>query len=684
MKQIKKKLILLMMCLCVTFGGAACDLFDMPSGDDSGVTESNSNNSSSDDCAHSGGTPTCTEKPTCSICGEKYGEALNHAYDVENIAWAWVDDGSSATATITCKNDATHKVEKTATITSEITTSAGCEEMGTTTYTATIEHDGTTYTATKAVQDVAVKQHAYDVENIAWAWVDDGSSATATITCKNDAEHKIEKTATITSEITTPAGCEEMGTTTYTATIEYNETTYTATKAVQNVAATQHDYDVQNIAWAWADDGLSATATITCKNDAEHKIEKTASITSKITTPAGCEEMGTTTYTATIEYDGNTYTATKDIQDIEAKKHAYGAWDSNGDNTHTRVCENDSEHTETLNCNGGAATCQAKAVCVDCGKEYGDYADHDVQWVKDDAEKDVKKCAAEGCNKVEKEFIKTVTAENQELMATNNAAVLDVAGCSAYESVVSIMLGTVSLGTNPSVIDLTQVTDKALHGVQTIILTVKDTEGETHEVSVPVTIVTQMVSTAQELYDITRTATDTTNNAIFGYYKLANDINCTAAPYWAGFNNSVSFDNNEIAGFRGTLDGDGHTLTGFIHANGLFGQVNFGATIKDITFVSTKNTGSATAVIGNASKGTTYENVNFVLYNSDGTKYPKSVIFAQGWANVMKGVTVKVYAGADSTSEYADVGSLFGNWHWIAGTTYADKYENVMVYCASL
>jgi len=276
----------------------------------------------------------------------------------------------------------------------------------------------------------------------------------------------------------------------------------------------------------------------------------------------------------------------------------------------------------------------------------------------------------------------SVTLAQQEHVMTSDTLSIDLGAYAGY-TVNSITCGGANFGTNTSAVSLASFADKSTHGVKEFIVNVSK-DGETLNVVVPVCLVTQMVSTAQELYDLTRTATDTTNNAIFGYYKLAGDINCTAAPYWAGFNNNVSFANDELAGFRGTLDGDGHTLTGFIHANGLFGQVNFGATIKDITFVSTKNTGSATAIIGNASKGATYENVNFVLYNSDGTAYPKNVIFAQGWANVLKNVTVKVYAGADSTSEYAPVGSLFGNWHWTAGTSYADKYENVVVYCASL
>ena len=52
--------------------------------------------------------------------------------------------------------------------------------------------------------------------------------------------------------------------------------------------------------------------------------------------------------------------------------HDYGAWTSNGDGTHTRVCAHDASHTETENCHGGTATCTHKAVCTVCGGEYGE------------------------------------------------------------------------------------------------------------------------------------------------------------------------------------------------------------------------------------------------------------------------------------------------------------------------
>ena len=57
--------------------------------------------------------------------------------------------------------------------------------------------------------------------------------------------------------------------------------------------------------------------------------------------------------------------------------HDWGAWTSNGNGTHTRVCSRDASHTETDNCSGGTASCTKKAVCEDCGGEYGEMNAHD-------------------------------------------------------------------------------------------------------------------------------------------------------------------------------------------------------------------------------------------------------------------------------------------------------------------
>ena len=75
--------------------------------------------------------------------------------------------------------------------------------------------------------------------------------------------------------------------------------------------------------------------------------------------------------------------------------HDWGAWTSNGDDTHTRVCTRDAAHTETKDCHGGTADCTHKPVCEDCGTEYGKLGEHsytaevaDAKYLKTEADCD--------------------------------------------------------------------------------------------------------------------------------------------------------------------------------------------------------------------------------------------------------------------------------------------------------
>ena len=62
--------------------------------------------------------------------------------------------------------------------------------------------------------------------------------------------------------------------------------------------------------WNWT--GVeSATATFTCEHDATHTQVVNATITSEVTKPATCTEDGVRTYTATVTFEGKTYTDTK-------------------------------------------------------------------------------------------------------------------------------------------------------------------------------------------------------------------------------------------------------------------------------------------------------------------------------------------------------------------------------------
>ena len=80
--------------------------------------------------------------------------------------------------------------------------------------------------------------------------------------------------------------------------------------------------------------------------------------------------------------------------------HDWGAWTSNGDGTHTRICSSDASHTERADCSGGTATCQSKAVCTTCGGEYGDFASHDFDvssWGYKGADGHAHVCKTAGC-----------------------------------------------------------------------------------------------------------------------------------------------------------------------------------------------------------------------------------------------------------------------------------------------
>ena len=51
-------------------------------------------------------------------------------------------------------------------------------------------------------------------------------------------------------------------------------------------------------------------------------------------------------------------------------------WESNGDGTHSRVCETNEDHVETENCSGGVADCYNGAYCDYCYEEYTDSLGH--------------------------------------------------------------------------------------------------------------------------------------------------------------------------------------------------------------------------------------------------------------------------------------------------------------------
>ena len=55
------------------------------------------------ECAHTGGTATCTEKAICDVCGKSYGDLAEHTYGTEGVVTApTCTEGGYTTYTCAC------------------------------------------------------------------------------------------------------------------------------------------------------------------------------------------------------------------------------------------------------------------------------------------------------------------------------------------------------------------------------------------------------------------------------------------------------------------------------------------------------------------------------------------------------------------------------------------------------
>ena len=171
---------------------------------------------------HNAKEPTCTETGNsqyweCSVCSRLFADAQGNTgttiadvtiaatgHNWGNPAWKWADDGSSATATFTCANDNAHTEQVSASITSEVKAAATCTESGATTYKASVNFNGTEYSDTKEVTDIAPTGHSWG------DWSSNGNG-THTHTCSRCQATETESCTGGTATCTALAVCEICG-----------------------------------------------------------------------------------------------------------------------------------------------------------------------------------------------------------------------------------------------------------------------------------------------------------------------------------------------------------------------------------------------------------------------------------------------------------------------------------------
>ncbi|MBQ6163245.1 MAG: InlB B-repeat-containing protein, partial [Clostridia bacterium] len=202
------------------------------------------------------------------------------------------------------------------------------------------ENGSYTFGPEKDVLDVleaTYTAHTYSGSPVWGAWTQNGDAwtCTATFTC-DGCTNTVTPAVTVTPAATDPT-CTEGGFTVYTATVTMNGTTYTnpLTKTVDGAPATGHHY---NSAPTWGEwtDANTVVATFKC-DDCDQTITPEVSVASA-ETAATCTAAGFTVYTASVIYNGVTYTdpQTKTVPGDPATGHTY-AEPSEGDWTWTKT-----------------------------------------------------------------------------------------------------------------------------------------------------------------------------------------------------------------------------------------------------------------------------------------------------------------------------------------------------------
>ena len=263
-----------------------------------------------------GGTATCTQRATCTVCGAEYGDALGHDF---TTSWTH-DDNEHWKQCSRC--DAKDDVSPHTWDSGTITTAPTCTKAGKKTYSCTkcdatkIEPIPATGHSWKSDWTSDATHHWYECDNKNCDVTDNAGK-------KGYAEHSGGK-ATCTQN----AVCEFCK-------AEYGE-------------KLPHDFTAETV-------------------DAKY-LKSAATCTEKAVYYKSCAVCG-------LSSEGTADEATFFFGN--ALDHNWGAWTQNSDEkTHTRICKRDTSHTETENCHGGTATCTAKAVCTVCGGEYGEMAAH--------------------------------------------------------------------------------------------------------------------------------------------------------------------------------------------------------------------------------------------------------------------------------------------------------------------
>ena len=265
--------------------------------------------------------------------------------------------------------------------------------------------------------------------------------------------------------------------------------------------------------------------------------------------------------------------------------------------------------------------------------------------------------------------------DREIILADGTEYALDL-GDYADSTVLSATLGgeNVTYANGKLIVTEEYKANKQKHGMQTLKVTVLK-DGKYYAVTVKVLVVTKAISTIDEL---TAAMTAGTDNVVYGYYKLTQNVGSSEA--WISVANNGSWQNADgSVGFRGTLDGSGFAVDGAFGTHGLFGIIGNGAVVKNITFnVYYYQNGRQT--LARSITGATIENITIniksVYKTLDATKEGGVITGLMSHTTHYKNVTIN--------AEGKDLDTLFGMSYGNYKAEKANTFENCVVNAKSL
>lgn len=326
--------------------------------------------------AHSGGTADCQNKAICTTCGNEYGtgDPTNH----RGTPGDWKTSNTEHWKEYSCCSarveKGTHAFTEKVVGKQYLKSSSTCEapaEYYKSCATCGLSSEGTEGEAT--FSSGGVLAHDWSEPSYTWTPVADGYMCAAYKKC-NNCSYNVSDVASVTYAVTKAPTCLNTGVGTYTATFSDAFGFPAQTKDVA-IPATGHDWGTAEYTWTPTETGYTCTAKRVCQTDKTHVETEDVTADYAVLTEPTCLTAGLGRYQASFEANW-AEDASKDVP-LSALDHDWGAWTSNGNGTHTRVCARNDSHTENGTCSGGTATCTELATCTVCGGTYGELAAHD-------------------------------------------------------------------------------------------------------------------------------------------------------------------------------------------------------------------------------------------------------------------------------------------------------------------